>query len=767
MISKIVHATSCTVKCPICGKSMLLKNWKDHCRQFHAMSQTAIDCKYYELKRNIKQSNLSTVTLDTTTNSENPNSMPINTLFSMKKFVLVKSTITNENTQAANVNNQVNQSQLMEIDSQNTHLDTPINYIELEPLPIISDSYLSLNENDISCSNHESCNLIVSTPSSSKILLQINEIFRNGNDEISNNSNRVQLNDIQLHYETIAEDKESEGKETDNNLISTPASTKNIGRLTSSRSLIMSKHIEGVKFITSNEVTFIDTQRKNHPSINWHTDDKQKQVKPSRAWFSKNFQWVRAVCTDNRYGLICVDCDEYARDKTLIERNKGAFVVRPYWKLKHKGLDGIKNHQNSDLHRASREKRIATKIVANIGNIIGQLNCVNLENQTKKYVEKNTGVIKEEIFKLGPIRDARGHSIPNPSETRWSYSFEIVRFACQHYSAIIMTFTTISQSKSVGSSDGRRYVMDLMKPLIVFQIHLLRDVLRSAMEFLRQIGKRGLCLDEFAVNFDAARATISQAMNAFDFVTYKATLSNIKQYAPLTKLTSHSTRGQQQSANIDFDECELKTTGDEFVQNVLESLDDRFNGEAKQMIQDLCTFSSPSNLSPEELISNSLIQKYTSPITYIHKSVDEKVYERTDQPLLNIKFLKNDVYAFLKIVQNISSIPSILLRLAKLGSEQCPEWFRLYQILATFAVGSNEAERMFSILRRIKSWLRNRLNDTTIEILLKLSSLNIQLTDDGIDFIIQDFIKSPGRAKSRNVTLFFESDQLKQKDDEF
>ncbi|CAF5027584.1 unnamed protein product, partial [Rotaria socialis] len=113
--------------------------------------------------------------------------------------------------------------------------------------------------------------------------------------EISNNSNRVQLNDIQLHYETIAEDKESEGKETDNNLISIPASTKNIGRLTSSRSLIMSKHIEGVKFITSNEVTFIDTQRKNHPSINWHTDDKQKQVKPSRAWFSKNFQWVRAV----------------------------------------------------------------------------------------------------------------------------------------------------------------------------------------------------------------------------------------------------------------------------------------------------------------------------------------------------------------------------------------------------------------------------------------------------------------------------------------
>ncbi|CAF4546828.1 unnamed protein product [Rotaria sp. Silwood2] len=815
--------------------------------------------------------------------------MPINTLFFMKKFALVKSTITNENTQTAAVDNEINQSQLMEIDSENRYLDTPINDIELEPSSIISDSYLSFNENDISCSNHESSNVIVSTSSSSNVLLQINEMTRNESDENSKDSSQVQLSGIQIQCETIVADKESEEDESDNNLISSPTSTQNIARLTSSRPSIMSKNIEGVK----NDI--------------------------------------------------------------LLE-----------------GFAGIKNHKNSDLHRASRERRIAAKIVANNGNIIGQLNCVNLENQTKKYlsillqvfwfiikeemaltkfkpfiellkkvdcpgivewlklsnikqsheatsewlisvnnyinhqqisslkqtafinliidettditvkkmiyiclryVEKNTGVIKEEIFKLGPIRDASvgifyvveefvnnlqkqagkeliitaqtydeaacmrfqaqghirsrlsawgfyiycrshllnlgvkdaieysfydafdtiksaliylsdspyrieilfnsqkttgsRHSVPKPSETRWSYSFEIVRFACQHYSAIIMTFTRISQSKGAGSSNGRRYVMDLMKPLIVFQIHLLRDVLRPAMKFLRQIEKRGLCLDEFAVDVDAARETISPAMNNFDFISYRTTLSNIKEYAPLVQLTPHSTRFQQQSVNMDFDECELKTIGDDFVQNVLKSLDDRFNSEAKQIIQNLCIFSSPSNFSSEELISNPLIQKYTSPITYIHKGVDGKVYERTDQPLLNIKFLKDDVYAFLKIVENISSIPSILLRLAKLGSEQCTEWFRLYQILATFAVDSNEAERMFSTLRRIKSWLRNRLSDTTVEILLKLSNLDIQLTDDGIDFIVQDFIKNPGCAKSRNVTLFFESDELKQKDDEF
>ncbi len=358
-----------------------------------------------------------------------------------------------------------------------------------------------------------------------------------------------------------------------------------------------------------------------------------------------------------------------------------------------------------------------------------------------------------------------GHSLPKPSNTRWSYSFEIVRFACQHYSAIILTFATISQSKSNGSSDGRRYATDLLKPIVVFQIHLLRDVLRPAMKFLRQIEKRGACLDEFALNVNAAKETISQAMNNFDFVTFRATLNNIKEYAPINQLTSHSTRLQQQSINTDIDEDELRKMGNDFIQHVLKSLDERFNAEAQEIIHNLCILSSPSNQSAEALLNNPLVQKYTSPTTCKHEGVDGQVYERTDKPLLNIQDLKDDVYAFQKIVDNITSIPSILLKLAKYGSEQCPEWFRLYQLLATFAVGSNEAERMFSTLRRIKSWLRNRLSDTTVEILLKLSSLDIQLTDEGIDFIVQDFIKNPGRAKSRNITLFVEDDREKQKDD--
>ncbi len=265
------------------------------------------------------------------------------------------------------------------------------------------------------------------------------------------------------------------------------------------------------------------------------------------------------------------------------------------------------------------------------------------------------------------------------------------------------------------------------------------------------------------MNVNAARETIAQAMNSFDFSSFQTTLNDIKNYAPVTNLTSHSTRQQQhQPISADFDEEGLRKMGNDFIQDVLQALDERFNTEAREIIENLCVFSSPTSRSPEELINNPLIQKYTSPITYTHTGVDGKVYERTDQAILNIQDLKDDLYSFYKIIENVSSIPSILLKLAKYGSEQSPEWYRLYQVLATFAVGSNEAERMFTTLRRIKSWLRNRLSDTSVEILLKLSSLDIELTDEAINFIIQDFIKNPGRAKSRNVTLFFESYEAKQ-----
>ncbi|CAF1136637.1 unnamed protein product [Didymodactylos carnosus] len=88
------------------------------------------------------------------------------------------------------------------------------------------------------------------------------------------------------------------------------------------------------------------------------------------------------------------------------------------------------------------------------------------------------------------------------------------------------------------------------------------------------------------------------------------------------------------------------------------------------------------------------------------------------------------------------------------NSELTPEWYLLYQILTTYGVGSNEDERVFSTLRRVKTWIRNRMRDVTLEPCIKASSSQLPLTPEATDFVIKDFISHPGQAKERNISLF-------------
>jgi hypothetical protein len=87
MASKSVYPTSKEVSCPVCAKTMLLKNWKDHCRAKHSilMSEEKIDNQYEQLKSNISTPSSKAV------NATSPGVVTKN-LFSMKNFVVTKQT---------------------------------------------------------------------------------------------------------------------------------------------------------------------------------------------------------------------------------------------------------------------------------------------------------------------------------------------------------------------------------------------------------------------------------------------------------------------------------------------------------------------------------------------------------------------------------------------------------------------------------------------------------------------------------------------------
>jgi len=47
---------------------------------------------------------------------------------------------------------------------------------------------------------------------------------------------------------------------------------------------------------------------------------------------------------------------------------------------------GIREHEQSDSHRQSKVRRIIVRNIRDKGDVVGQLNCVNMRKQTEKYL---------------------------------------------------------------------------------------------------------------------------------------------------------------------------------------------------------------------------------------------------------------------------------------------------------------------------------------------------------------------------------------------
>ena len=105
------------------------------------------------------------------------------------------------------------------------------------------------------------------------------------------------------------------------------------------------KSLPGVQFITDHELKYVDRQRLLRNDGMWLPNDAVGKTKPSHTWFTeKRSVWHRAVYSENKYGLLCIICTQDAKCESRLKKNKGTFISHSYWKLQHKGLDGITNN---------------------------------------------------------------------------------------------------------------------------------------------------------------------------------------------------------------------------------------------------------------------------------------------------------------------------------------------------------------------------------------------------------------------------------------
>jgi hypothetical protein len=154
----------------------------------------------------------------------------------------------------------------------------------------------------------------------------------------------------QSNNDTSSDTTNSESDDTKDSEYDTNSIDNNISeqdkQIDINRPRITAKSVAGIRFINHQELSFVDKQRTQYPNIEWYPEQRSEEQqhktihKPSKQWFTDHRAWLRAICTDDKYGLLCTDCSEFASDQWKIERSGGAFIVRPYWKLKHKGIEG-------------------------------------------------------------------------------------------------------------------------------------------------------------------------------------------------------------------------------------------------------------------------------------------------------------------------------------------------------------------------------------------------------------------------------------------
>jgi hypothetical protein len=369
----------------------------------------------------------------------------------------------------------------------------------------------------------------------------------------------------------------------------------------------------------------------------------------------------------------------------------------------------------------------------------------------------------------------KGSRVPSASDTRWVYHCQLADFTWVHMVSIVSALIQINESNKDGSDTANGYALRFANEKFIFEVGIMKVILGHAKAFLKQTESRSLTFDKFSTCLDSTVARIKNTLDEFDYDVYKQKINTCRDILPVIQQTTHSTRSCRSiSSSTNRDHLDMETNlnnyGTKFVDSTLQSINERFGKDSRLIMDNITMLTKLNDYSDEEILKNPLLNIYCSQIYYKHEAVDHKIYERTDQPLLCFRKLENELPQVRVLLKSATNDLKRMQEKKKIDDENClldivkflsmngqylvPEWFKLYQILTTLPIGSNECERSFSALQRIKTKLRNNLSSTALETAVKFSILKLNVTDEDLDDIVQYFCMYPGRAKARNIKIY-------------
>ena len=316
--------------CPLCRACVQVKNFKRH---WHTQHERYERKRTYDEVFNTLKSNISDQDKSTTTPS-------IHTFFEAKKRRMSEDvqtgsveTITHESSDESSAS-RIN-SNIPVTNINNDNLDDEDRMLIL--LQIFEDIFVRL-ENE-------------------EFIIYTNFVMDGGNDNVLVNDTITNIDNLHPIEDENVNENDNRRLSIDsivnifnhggspNEIISDSEMCCSSSILPINRPPCVKKSLSGVQFITDRELKDVDQQRLSRKDDVWLPSSTVGKAKPSHTWFTdKRSIWLRAVCSENKYGLLCVICAQEAKCESRLKKNKGTFISHPYWKLQHKGLAGIANN---------------------------------------------------------------------------------------------------------------------------------------------------------------------------------------------------------------------------------------------------------------------------------------------------------------------------------------------------------------------------------------------------------------------------------------
>lgn len=336
-----------------------------------------------------------------------------------------------------------------------------------------------------------------------------------------------------------------------------------------------------------------------------------------------------------------------------------------------------------------------------IRNAMGTIESVYCYLNTPKRLH----ILKNEIFSL--ITDPKKVKLQQLCHTRWIQRHDSVLTFLELYPAIISSLEILSDdSDRETSSKASNLLISIQDFQFLTSLHIINKIFGISIFFCKVLQKTQIDLGEaltYATHLSSELKKIrDNADNEFKIIFNQ--ILNLSEKYNITIKTPRLSKKQVHRNNIPCNDTETYykiAIFIPFLDTFLQSIEDRFVNYKHIFTGFQCIINFENEININDV---------------------EKLTEFYKEDLEDIKQVYEEVKMWYSFLKTINKPNNILEYLDVCDSLIFPNVYKLIKILVTLPVTTCTAERSFSTLRRLKTYLRNTMSQNRLN---GLALLNI------------------------------------------